>query len=428
MTQLTDALTTFQNATYWNSLTKLGKGYAVAYQAEAQAVAAWVRQLDANPAAVPPVCATKHGQGLVGMIQAATKLAAPTPAPAPTPTPAPTPGSTRHYGAIRLGSSFPTLQNPGSYGLACGTVADAARLVALDASKTRRCVYMSAVDCPSWFAGVDQGQAVQNGWTLGPEPGGYVLDLGNPNLQAAQVAQIDAFMRDHGFQPGDGFYFDDLVLDPSTLLTSKTLPSKYPTVKAWHDNALLPWVKTVPPALSAKGWYVGANALAWSPSNDLTTVYPGTDPNNGTMQQSYYRDICPHLDWVMLETGFFPNNSALRKEYASNPQWPAFWGGYRALIPLAESLGCDFYATVNAVNQAALVYTRATFEVSTTGRAGGVLCFPQDATDPSAAAGNWAKDLGQPTGSTVQSGDIYSRSFTNGTVTINPYAGTATIT
>lgn len=82
MTALLDALGVFKSATYWASTGKLGKGFGVAYPDDAGKVEAYARQLAAGDYATsPPAVATKHAQGIVGML-AALAAAIPRP-PAP---------------------------------------------------------------------------------------------------------------------------------------------------------------------------------------------------------------------------------------------------------------------------------------------------------------------------------------------------------
>jgi hypothetical protein len=86
VTVLTDALAVFESATYWRATKALGKGFAVAYPADAAKVDAYVKALAAgsNPA-VPTGLASKHAQGLVGMLAALAPVAPPPPPPPPPP-------------------------------------------------------------------------------------------------------------------------------------------------------------------------------------------------------------------------------------------------------------------------------------------------------------------------------------------------------
>lgn len=79
---LADQLAVFESATYWAATAKLGKGFGQAYPADAAKVVAYVEALDAGNLAAPPPTglATKHAQGLVGMLAALAAQAAPPPA------------------------------------------------------------------------------------------------------------------------------------------------------------------------------------------------------------------------------------------------------------------------------------------------------------------------------------------------------------
>lgn len=77
MTDLTDALTLFEQSTYWAATSGLGKGYGVGWPLESRALAAWVAQLDIDPATPPPAAlVSKHARGLAGMLHAVAVRAA----------------------------------------------------------------------------------------------------------------------------------------------------------------------------------------------------------------------------------------------------------------------------------------------------------------------------------------------------------------
>lgn len=76
----------FKQATYWAATGKLGKGYGVAYAAEAKLIDEYIAALAAGQTPTPPTLSTKHGSGLVAMIAAGI---APVPEPPPVPDPPP---------------------------------------------------------------------------------------------------------------------------------------------------------------------------------------------------------------------------------------------------------------------------------------------------------------------------------------------------
>jgi hypothetical protein len=108
------------------------------------------------------------------------------------------------------------------------------------------------------------------------------------------------------------------------------------------------------------------------------------------------------------------------------PAWNHYWSGWRSLHPFCVQHGLDMialdYGTLNSVQQR---YAMCTFLLDWDGTHGWYVM--NTSSDPWASVYDQAAALGQPTGAATKSGNVWSRQFQNGLVTVDPVAGTASI-
>jgi len=373
----------------------------------------------------PPAMATYHGRELVDAAVETQHFVALEKSSAVDPTPTPTPpastGVQKPYGVLRLGTSYSTAGDLSRYGIVCCGVSDVDKEAALPAS-VKKLVYMDATDIPTWFTGVNRQDVINNKWYLELEGDGstYLADVGNTAYQQAFVDQCSAFLTAHKL---DGYYLDDVITSLDGYYGS-AWPSKYPDPQSWY-TAMAAFVNNTGKQMKAKGFYVGANAVAYFSGN--RGVFPGTNSDDGSAEAVWIKMLAPGLSFVMVED-WMRKNGHMRSTIVS---WDNQWDKWQSLVRVAQDVGLDFVPTINvdAGHNSDIVYTQASFLLDKDdNRGGGTLVF--GAGDSYSTT--WAKPVGNALGPKAKSGNVWTRKFDDGnggvvTVTVDPVTVTASI-
>ncbi len=298
-------------------------------------------------------------------------------------------------------------------------------------------LYMSAVSCsqtPGINYGVTYAQANANGWILSDAAGqlynaAYPTNfLGNAGLtayRAAWCANVDAILTSTG---ADGFVGDDVAGWIQVLTNANRFPSQHPTDAAWYA-ALLGFCQYVGNYFQARGKYVSWNAGNWKAGDG------GSD--NGVRTTAFWHDLAPTSSGLMNEDYLAPYNSPrvdkIRYQAGAGgaTNWYDYWDEWRALHALCNSYNIDLIG----IFKNGYGYVTASFLLGWDGVHG--ICLwsntPESApytgdTDSWDAYHTPAVNLGAPTAAAVKTGNVWSRTFVNGTVTVNPTLGTWTMT
>jgi hypothetical protein len=111
----------------------------------------------------------------------------------------------------------------------------------------------------------------------------------------------------------------------------------------------------------------------------------------------------------------------------SGPAWYQQWDGWQSQVAHVEGLGVDFVGLVDAAagDSQVAIYAKASLLLDAN-RPGTTLIVDGDhGTSP------WGptvgKNMGAPLGPKSLASGVWTRKFANGTVTVNPSAGTAAI-
>jgi hypothetical protein len=322
-------------------------------------------------------------------------------------------------GLIRLGSgNWSGVTDAHRYGV---IVASPANANSAGAQPGRALMYACGTNMPSdqtsALCGVSFAYAAAKGWILKDANQNHVhyknqypvlVDIGNRAYQRRFISDIDADLRTH---PGvDGLFIDDVT---GSLITSS---SKYRD-NASYRSAMLSFIKTVGPALKAKGWYVAVNASILDGAAEAFTG-PSWD---GSQYIWWARQLARYVDGINMEhwqQNWDGTGSVRTSGTAGNQAWNA----WERLPSVVASIGKDFYAietgALNDPGKAA--YLRASF----------LLAWKRDQgaffyTDDYAGKGDpWrlgaTPDIGRPIGPRRRIGVGFRRSFTSGAVVVNP--------
>jgi hypothetical protein len=321
-------------------------------------------------------------------------------------------------GLVRLGSgNWHTLTNTGRYGV---IIVGAANAKSAAAEPGRALIYGCGVNIPnatwSGTCGVSWREAVANNWLLKDANGKYVpygdgssylADLGNSSYQKRFISEMESNIRLH---PGiDGVFIDNVV---GSLIT---------TSLEYHDSAsyrlaMLAFIKAVGPALKARGWYVAVNA---SILDDDAQSFTGQS-YDGTQYIWWVKQIGPYVSGISTER-WQQNWDGTGSVRTSGTAGNQAWDGWERLPSVVASVGKDFYAlekgALNDTGKAA--YLRASFLLAWK-RGRGVFFY----TDYAGRGDSWrlvaTPDIGRPVGPRRRIGVGFRRTFTGGTVIVNP--------
>ena len=324
-------------------------------------------------------------------------------------------------GLIRYGSSnWQTLRNTRRYGV---LIVGAANAKSAGAQPARTLLYGCGVIIPKadWSAscGVSWREAAANNWLLkdanGKDvpsghgyPNNYLADIGNPSYAQRFISEIASDMGAH--RGVDGVFIDNVA--GHLISTSGRFQDS-----ASYRQAMLAFIATVGRALRARGWYVAVNAGM----NDGEARALAGEPNDGTQYIWWYKQIGPYVSGISTEHWQqWGSTGSLR---TSGAAWNQGWEGWERLPSVVASMGKDFYAiTTGALTDAGkAAYLRASFLLAwKPGR--GTFFYTDDyvgKSDP------WrlmtTPDVGRPLAPRRRIGVGFKRTFTNGTVVVNPH-------
>ncbi len=303
--------------------------------------------------------------------------------------------------------------------------------VALHSWKTLR--YMAANSCsetPGINYGVTYAQANANGWILADAAGqmrhksyptNFLGDLGSAGFRAAWCENVEAMLA---LNPGvDGFMGDDLAGYVQEQSGGRT-PTNYPTDASWYA-AMLGFAQYVGAYFKARGKYICWNAGNFK-SGDFNS-------DNAVRTTTMWTDIGPHSDGLMSESWLTHVNSprADKLRYSA-VAWYDYWDEWRSLHSLCTGMGVDLIALHSFHGYS---YGLCSFLLDWNGQKGvymwalgtGVGDYSSD-YDPWDSLHSPALALGAPTAAAVKTGNVWTRTYTNGLVTVDPTLGTSSIT
>lgn len=328
----------------------------------------------------------------------------------------PTTGGTAGIGYLDESGHLTNVANPNQYSLLIGGPWGSDVSV-IEGAAGRGLVYFDGTDVRTDYStGVTYSQASSNGWLLKDSSGNYLVnstygsycaDVGSAGYQQAWIANVESYLSSHAGV--DGVFIDNALYDPKG--DCGAYPAKYPTTISW-DTAYVSFAKAVYAALHAKGYYVALNAGAYK-SGDTTF-------NDGTSTVNWWTQLSPYTDGLMNEY-YDEASDGTDRLRTTGTAWYQQFDGWQRLISTAQNNGDDFigitYGAAGDTNQ--MTYGKASFLLEWDGKGGQFIYkikgSTADASDPS-----WTTDIGAPTAAKVAVGVGYERTYTGGTVLVNP--------
>jgi putative glycosyl hydrolase-like family 15 (GHL15) protein len=281
----------------------------------------------------------------------------------------------------------------------------------------RSLTYFDATDVTkSYPTGVTYSEALSHGWLLKSSSGNYLVnsaygtycaDVGSRGYQQAWIKNVLGYLAAH---PGiNGVFNDNTIADPK--VDCHAYPAKYPSTSAW-SAAMLSFVKAAYSALHAHGYYFALNASAYVAGD------PASD--DGALTAKWWKEVGRYADGLMNEN-YDETPDGAKRMRTSGPAWYQEWDGWQRLIPTAQSMGKDFIGITyqSCSNTAAMTYAKASFLLGWNG-GGSVFIYKCGSSDPTNRA--WTTSIGAPAGAKLRVGVGWQRSYTGGTVLVNPSA------
>jgi hypothetical protein len=243
---------------------------------------------------------------------------------------------------------------------------------------------------PDWFTLDGSGNRIE--WAgFG---GHWQMDIGNRAYQDQWAANVIAELRAKGWS---GVWVDNANMDPSGYFSGKT-SQEYPT-QASYQAATRSFLANVGPKVIAAGFLFIPNIQA-----------------HGSLAQ-------PSLwaDWVQFTSG------------ASREYWTKWgtgtdmhlgdsgWAGNQAVFAAVQDAGKIFLPITYApkTDTRSIRYARASFLLKWNGGPSAFMFRPAPEAQDSWTT-EWTGDIGLPSGSATQVGVGWKRSYTRGTVYVNP--------
>jgi hypothetical protein len=317
-------------------------------------------------------------------------------------------------GLAHLGDTLSNASNQKHYQTVIVSQDDAPAAAALPG---RSLVYFAGPDVNTqWNAGVTYSQATANGWLLRDAsgnplvnksyPNDYIGDIGSAAYQAAWLSNVSAFLAASRV---NGVFIDDILRDPRPL--AGTYPAKYPTQSAW-EKAIVSFVKTVGPALKAKGYYVLLNATGYTPGD------AGSD--NGSLTAQFWKELGRSVNGLCTEYWQQTAEGSYTLRASGTSSWMQYWDGWQKLIPTAQALGDDFVGLSYGAtgDTKSMMYADASFLLEWNGAGGSYIFSPVDNSNPWNPA--WTTNIGTPTAAKRQVGSGWMRRYTGGIALVNP--------
>jgi hypothetical protein len=225
----------------------------------------------------------------------------------------------------------------------------------------------------------------------------WFADVGNAAYQRAWARNVLRFLRR---APWDGVFMDDALADPGWHLGGRYQRlARYPNRDAYRaaERSLL---AALQPALTRAGYVQIANIGA------------------STDQADVWTDWAPLLSGELDEHFLKPGKGT--EPVVTGADWAAAIGIEQAV----EATGRAFLALSYGPSSdtAAQGYTRASFLLFNRPETGSASIWGPHATQTSTL------DLGLPLGAASQNGATWTRPFTGGLLTVDPSAGTYSVT
>jgi hypothetical protein len=332
-------------------------------------------------------------------------------------------------GLIRTGSNnWHTLKNVNRYGL---IIAGSANATPAGHQPGRALTWGCGVsiginntwnDAVKTSCGIPWRVAVANDWVLKGPDGNYVrygecsraealMDVGNAAYQKAFIARMKEILQWH--RGIDGVFIDDIQ---GSTLGKCTTSVKYPSDAAYRE-AILSFIRSVGPSLRAKGWYVAVNASIHDPAAESFTG-SGWD---GTQYIWWARQLVPYVDGINMEhwQQNWDDGDSVR---VSGELGTQAWDGWERVPYVLQSLKTDFYAmeagSLTDVKKAS--YLRASFLLAWRPGTGAFLYTDNYAGQADPWNLTASPHVGRPKSGSVRVGVGFRRTFTKGSVILNP--------
>jgi len=239
---------------------------------------------------------------------------------------------------------------------------------------------------PNWFLRDSKGHLIQ----YAGYPGTYMMDFGNPAYQAQWLANVRADVARQGW--------NGVAMDNAIDYTNYGTPASYRTPAALQA-ATLSMLKVVGPGLSAGGTVTIANL-------DYDNLYP-------TLWASWL----PYVSGLMDQFSYYWPGS-------STPESARYWSSF--LEPSVQACANEHKVCLFNVGDRTLTLAQKDFGVAS------ILLHADGNSYVSYGNGGLqgsSTTLGAATDSAYKtSNGIWHRNFVNGSVSVNPAAGTATVT
>jgi hypothetical protein len=326
-------------------------------------------------------------------------------------------GGTPGIGVLAYGGNLKYVLNLNGYSMVIGSSYSSDSPL-LQSTAGRGLTYFAGSDVNTTYStGVPSSQASANGWLLycgtilctnKGFANDYIGDIGSSGYQQAFITNVENYLAAH---PGtDGIFIDDVLYTATGLIGS--YPNKYPSLSTW-SSAQVSFVKAVYSALHSKGYYVALNASGYVPGD--------ANSNTSANEQTFWKMVGPYSDGLMSEwydeTASGITTAQLR---STGTAWYQQWDSWQQTIPLIQSMGKDFIGLTKqtCTNTTAMTYGKASFLLEWNGGGGAYIYTCGGSTDPTNTA--WTKDIGKPSAAKVQVGVGWERTYTKGTVLVNP--------
>jgi hypothetical protein len=281
--------------------------------------------------------------------------------------------------------------------------------------------YTSPQVHPTSTIQISYQQANANNWLLKDANGQlmstsfsqYLLDPGN---QAARVAFADSVLAEINQFGAEGIFQDDLSGNWQLFQgafgsgTPRRADGTAYTAASW-EQAVVGWAQYVGGRVVGAGHNMIFNANKFVPGDGRS--------DTGELVRDFWSAIGGECNTHLMREYFACLGGG---QFRRGPGTFQPWAGWQALVAHAHSIGTNIAALDEGAVSSA-VYGRASLLLDY--QPGDLFMWstPTDPWDPS-----WTKAVGAATGAKVAAGNGWTRQFQNGSATVDPVAGTASIT
>jgi hypothetical protein len=161
-------------------------------------------------------------------------------------------------------------------------------------------------------------------------------------------------------------------------------------------------------------------------SRNLKAAYNSGIPldDNASMVTTWWARLGTHVDYLTIENWLTPNGFLRR----TGPEWFNNWDQFRNLHRAARQAGAGFLPYDYPAGATSQAYTLGTFLLDWDGTAAdGFAVWLPGSVDAWIVFYDQALALGRPVAATVDSGNVHTRQFEHGTLTVDSGAGTTSI-